>query len=59
MYGRFIGSLKIKVNGATKLTRNGDHGNKWIADMVDISGTNVKVAIKFLILYSRLNNLEN
>ena len=59
MYGRFIGSLKIMVNGATKLTRNGDHGNKWIADAADISGTNVKVAIKFLILYSRLNNLEN
>ena len=43
MYGAHIGSLRIKVNGVTKLTRAGNYGNEWIADAVDINGTNVKV----------------
>ena len=44
MYGRPIGYLTIKVNGITKLRRGGyNDRNEWIADAVDINGTNVKV----------------
>ena len=43
MYGLGIGTLRIKVNGAIKLERTGYHGNKWIADAVDILGINSKV----------------
>ena len=50
MHGKNIGSLRLKVNSVKKLERNGDHGNKWIADAVDIFGINAKVNKSTLLL---------
>lgn len=37
MYGRSIGSLQVKVNGAVMKTLSGNKGNKWLTERVDLN----------------------